>query len=112
MESGCGARASAEALLATEAGDVLFVSGCASNQVKFYPRFDYIILLSAPRDVMLKRLATGTTNSYGKSDEERAKVLQDLEGTEPRLRRAAGHEIDTSAPLDEVVAAVLRIARA
>ena len=35
-------------LLATEDADVLFVSGCKSNQGKFYPQFDHIVLLSAP----------------------------------------------------------------
>ena len=32
-----------------------------------------------------------------------------LETVEPRLRRSAGHEIDASAPLDQVVATVLRL---
>jgi broad-specificity NMP kinase len=26
----------------------LFLSGCESNQGKFYPQFDYVVLLSAP----------------------------------------------------------------
>jgi broad-specificity NMP kinase len=36
-------------LLATKDADVLFVAGCEENQVRFHPRFDLIILLSAPR---------------------------------------------------------------
>ena len=35
-------------LLDTEDTDVLFVAGCEENQVGFHPRFDQIILLSAP----------------------------------------------------------------
>jgi hypothetical protein len=35
-------------LLDTEDADVLFVAGCEENQVRFHPRFDLIILLSAP----------------------------------------------------------------
>ncbi len=38
-------------------------------------------------------------------------MLDLIETVEPLLRQAAGYEIDTSAPLGEVVAAVLRIAR-
>jgi dephospho-CoA kinase len=95
--------------LSLEDSDVLFVSGCAENQVKFYPQFDEIILLSAPAAVLVERLTTRTNNPYGKHPDELAATLQYLETVEPRLRRRAGHEIDTSAPLDQVVAAVLRI---
>jgi shikimate kinase len=98
-----------QTLLSTEDAQMLFVSGCASNQVKFYPQFDEIILLSAPADVIVHRLATRTTNSFGKSPEELAKVLGDLAHTEPLLRRRAGFEIDTTAPLADVVTAVLRL---
>jgi dephospho-CoA kinase len=96
-------------LLTKEDGDLLFVSGCASNQGQFYELFDHVVLLSAPVEVMLERLATRTTNSFGKSPEERAKILDDLAKVEPLLRRRATAEIDTRAPLDDVVAAVLRL---
>jgi shikimate kinase len=95
--------------LSLEDGDVLFVSGCATNQVKFYPQFDEIILLSAPAAVLVERLTTRTNNPYGKHPDELTATLHYLETVEPRLRRGASHEIDTSAPLDQVVAAVLRI---
>jgi shikimate kinase len=96
-------------LLSIEAGDVLFLSGCATNQVKFYPQFDHIVLLSAPAAVIVDRLATRTNNPYGRHPDELALVLHHLQTVEPLLRRSAGHEVDTSAPLDEVVATVLRL---
>jgi shikimate kinase len=96
--------------LAREDGAVLFVSGCATNQVRFYPQFDAIVLLSAPAKVLTERLATRTTNPYGKHPDELAEVLGYLETVEPLLRRGATHEIDTRAPLSEVVAAVLQLA--
>jgi dephospho-CoA kinase len=95
-------------LLSTEDTDVLFVSGCAENMPKFFPRFDLIVLLSAPASVIVQRLRTRTTNLYGKRPEEIARVLSLVKSIEPRLRRAAGYEIDTSAPLEEVVATLLR----
>jgi shikimate kinase len=99
-----------QSLLTSSAPDeVLFVSGCATNQGKFYPQFDHIVLLSAPAAVIVERLAARTSNPYGKHPDELALVLHHLETVEPLLRRSAGHEIDTSAPLDEVVAAVLRL---
>lgn len=98
-----------EALLA-EPSD-LVVLGLEENGVPYLARFDAIVLLSAPEDVLVERLATRTTNPYGKDPAELARVLDDLREVEPRLRRVATHEIDTSAPLDEVVQAVERILR-
>lgn len=96
-------------LLSTEDTDVLFVSGCAENMPKFFPQFNLIVLLSAPASVIVQRLRTRTTNRYGKRPDEVARVLSLVESVEPRLRRAAGYEIDTSAPLEEVVVTLLRL---
>lgn len=98
------------ALLADESGCVLFLAGCSPNQGVFYPRFDHIILLTAPDEVIVERLTTRTNNPYGKRIEEIARVLGLKQIIEPLLRRGAGHVIDTSIPLDEVLARVLSIA--
>ena len=97
-------------LLSTEDSDLLFVSGCAANMGTFLPQFDHVILLSAPAEVIVERLTTRTTNTYGKRPEEVTRTLELMESIEPRLRRISDHEIDTTAPIDEVVADVLRIA--
>ena len=99
-------------LLDTEDAEVLFVAGCEENQVRFHPRFDLIILLSAPAEVLAGRLASRTGNSFGRAPGELARVLDDLRAVEPLLRKAATHEIRTTMPLDEVVAAVLHLADA
>jgi AAA domain len=91
------------ALLDGHGDGVLFLSGCASNQGKFYPRFDAVVLLSAPEDVILERVAGRESNAFGKSRAERDRILDDLANVEPRLRASATAEIDTRAPLDEVV---------
>jgi shikimate kinase len=96
-------------LLSTDDVDVLFLSGCSPNQGKFYPQFDHIVLLTAPAHVIVERLAARTTNPYGKRPEEVARVLGLLHTIEPILRRAAGYEVDTSLPLNQVVAKLLRI---
>lgn len=97
------------ALLASEDAEILFVAGCEENQVQFHSKFDQIILLTAPADVLLRRLASRTNNSYGKAREERCRVLDDLGSIELQLRRAADHEVRTTMPLSDVVAAVLRL---
>lgn len=96
-------------LLSVEDGEILFISGCASNQGKFYPQLDKIVLFSAPTDIIIERLRTRTTNDYGKHPDELAETLGYIETVEPLLRKGAHHEIDTSAPLDEVVASVLQL---
>src|SRR6478672_2986851 len=73
----------------------LFVSACKSNQGTFHHRFDHIVLLTAPTPVILDRLATRTTNRYGRSAQERARILHEIESVEPLLRAAADVQIDT-----------------
>jgi shikimate kinase len=97
-------------LLSTEDSDVLFLGGCAENMGKFLPQFDHVVLLCAPVDVIVERLGTRTTNPYGKSPGEVARVLDLLETVEPLLRRVADHEMDTSASLEYVVTHLLRLA--
>lgn len=99
-----------QALLSADDADVLFLGGCSPNQGRFYPQLDSVVLLTAPARVIVERLATRTTNPYGKRPEEVARVLGLLETVEPILRRGAGHVVDTDAPLDRVVAEVLRLA--
>ncbi|HEU4783268.1 MAG TPA: AAA family ATPase [Ktedonobacterales bacterium] len=101
-----------QALLSTEDADVLFVSGCAANMGKFLPQFDHVVLLSAPADVLVERLRTRASNTYGKDPDEVTRALELVETVEPLLRRAADHEINTSAPLADVVAALLRLPQA
>jgi AAA domain len=97
-------------LLDSDDGRSLFVEGCARNQSKFYERFNAVVLLSAPADVILDRVARRTTNNYGKTPLERAMILDDLARVEPLLREGCTHELDASRPLAEVVADLTAIA--
>jgi dephospho-CoA kinase len=98
-------------LLAADGDRALYVSGCVANQGRFYDRFDAVVLLSAPAEVILSRIATRTTNDFGKSPGERAQILADLESTEPLLRATCTHEIDAARPVDDVVEALVAIGR-
>lgn len=84
-------------------GEPLFIAGTVWNQGGFYPRFDEIVLLSAPLAVMLDRIADRDTNPFGKTAEERERVIADTTEIEPLLRSSATIEIDTRKPLAEVV---------
>jgi len=96
-------------LLAAEDVRPLFVSGCMSNQGKFYDRFEAVVLLSAPAEVILDRIEHRTTNDYGKTPAERELVLHHLASVEPRLRATCTHELDASRPLEDVVDALIAI---
>ena len=98
------------AALLAEDGPTLFVSGTVTNQGRFYGRFDAVVLLSAPGNVLLHRLATRTTNDYGKPAQERRLVSRHLREIEPLLRATCTHEIDASRPLADVVARLVEIA--
>jgi dephospho-CoA kinase len=100
-----------DALLADTSIGLLFVAGCASNQGRFYGRFDAVVLLSAPVEVLLERIAFRDTNAFGKDPAERERILQDLAEVEPLLRATATAELDTRRPLDEVVDAIEELAR-
>jgi shikimate kinase len=97
-------------LLDSDDGRTLLVGGGARNQAKFYDRFDAIVLLSAPAEVMLDRVARRTTNPYGKAPLERAMILADIAEIEPLLREGCTHELDASRPLTEVVSDLIAIA--
>jgi dephospho-CoA kinase len=99
-------------LLARDDGPTLFVSGTVSNQGRFYPRFDAVVLLSAPAEVLLGRIESRSTNDYGKTADERALILSELEEVEPLLRATCTHEIDATQPLEEIVRQLIEIGEA
>jgi broad-specificity NMP kinase len=101
-----------DALLSEGRDGPLFVSGCVANQGAFYPRFAAVVLLSVPEPVLLDRVAARTTNDFGKTDAERARILADLHEVEPVLRSGATAEIDTRIPVAEVADRIEAIARA
>ena len=59
---------------------------------------------------MIERLTARTGNPYGTAPGDMDRILGDLAAVEPRLRKAAGHEIRTTIPLTDVVAKVLHLA--
>jgi dephospho-CoA kinase len=98
-----------EELLARDDAATLYVSGTVSNQGRFYPQFDAVVLLSAPLEVLLRRVEQRTTNGYGKSVEERAQIVENITDVEPVLRATCTHEIDATQPIDAVVSQLVAI---
>jgi shikimate kinase len=88
------------ALLARET--TVAVSGTVDNQGRFYDRFDDVVLLSAPLEVLLSRVRTRTGNPYGRTPEHEAEIRQYLQDVEPLLRRGATLELDGRDPIEEL----------
>jgi shikimate kinase len=98
-----------KALLDSHRTGWLFIAGCVASQGAVYDRFDAVVLLSAPLDVILDRVAE-RTNPFGSMAEDRTKIANDLAAFEPLLRAGADREIVTTAPVPEVVAALEQVA--
>ncbi|MBC7593591.1 MAG: AAA family ATPase [Kineosporiaceae bacterium] len=88
------------ALLETEPD--VFVSGTVQNQETFYDRFDHVVLLSAPVDVLLMRVTTRTNNPYGRTAGEQAEIRRYVVEVEPLLRSGASVELDAEQPVTEL----------
>ncbi len=97
-------------LLDSSAGGTLFVAGRVTNQSSFHDRFDAVVLLNAPTAVLLDRVARRTTNTYGKTPQERAEILADIAEIEPALRATCTHELDAGRPIEDVAADLISIA--
>jgi broad-specificity NMP kinase len=89
--------------LLDEAGpEPLVVSGTASNQGRFYGRFEAVVLLSAPTDVLLERLRTREGNPFGKDPQEVERILRDIEEVQPLLRATSTLELDATRPVGDL----------
>jgi len=97
------------ALLAAEP-DVV-VSGTVSNQGRFYDRFEHVVLLTAPVDVLLERVRRRTNNPYGATEEQRAEIVEYTRTVEPRLRAGATVELDGRRPVSELADVVEGLVR-
>lgn len=78
------------------------VSGTVDNQGRFYDRFEQVILLSAPLDVLLARVSARLTNPYGRTAEQRAEIEGYVSSVEPQLRAGATMELDGRRPVAEL----------
>ena len=96
-----------DALLVDERADILFFAGCEENMIDYLSRFDCIVLLSAPKEVLLRRIEDRTNNPFGKTQIERERILFDLEHIEPRLRKIANFEVNTDDDFELVVEQIL-----
>ena len=93
--------------LLSDGRDVV-VSGTVENQGRF--PFDHVVLLTAPLDVLLTRVAQ-RDNPYGRTEADRDEIRTYVETIEPLLRAAATIELDGRRAVGELADEVERLAR-
>lgn len=87
--------------LLAEPADVV-VSGTVENQGRFYDRFEHVVLLTAPLEVLLERVTSRTNNPYGSAEGDRALIEQHVTTVEPLLRQTATAVLDGRLPVSEL----------
>ena len=75
------------------------ISGTAQNQGRFYDRFEHVIYLRVPVEVLLDRVAHRTNNPYGKTAEQQAAIARYVTEVEPSIRQTATIELDGLLPV-------------
>jgi broad-specificity NMP kinase len=95
-------------LLKKHAGEPLFICSITANQIKYYPQFDKIFLLTAPDDVITHRLGTRTNNYFGRHPLDLARVIGRHEQFDDELKAAGAVVIDSTQPLDTVADEIIK----
>jgi shikimate kinase len=75
------------------------VSGTAQNQRRFYDRFEHVIYLRVPLEVLLDRVRYRTNNPYGANADQQADIGRYVAEVEPLIRRTATLELDGLLPI-------------
>ena len=82
--------------------DTIAVSGTAQNQGRFYDRFEHVIYLRVPLEVLLDRVRTRASNPYGKTADQQADITRYVAEVEPLIRRTATLELDGLLPVPDL----------
>jgi hypothetical protein len=99
-----------QALGATTNSGVRFLCGGVENELDVWDYFDHVACLVIDDKTLRHRLATRTTNEFGKHPDQLEAALKTNALVEERYRRLGATIIDATQSLDVVVREVLAIA--
>ena len=87
----------------------VYLCGFAGGEDEYWDLFDRVVMIAVDNETLRHRLATRTTNSFGKAAHQRdATLAANVGWAESYLGRGAVL-VDGTRPLDEVVAAILDV---
>lgn len=87
----------------------MFLCGSVSNEVQVRDMFIQLVLLSVDEQTMRHRLATRTTNDFGKNPHELAGIVGWQKTIDEDYRRLGATIIDATRPVSVVVDDILRL---
>jgi shikimate kinase len=96
-----------EGLAARARDRTIFLAGMATNGHEVWHLFSRVIYLAIDEPTLRRRVASRTTNDFGKTPSELAAILEWHEFAERQHRQAGATMIDATLPPDRVVDAVL-----
>lgn len=98
-----------QSLVATASSGVTFLCGSVENEVDVWQSFDHVVCLVIDDETLRHRLATRTTNEFGKHPDQLEAALKLNAVVEDQYRRRGATIVDATRPLDVVVQDVLTI---
>jgi dephospho-CoA kinase len=97
--------------LAKQAEDkVIFLCGVAANDIELSGYFSKIICLVIDQETMKHRVATRTTNNFGKAPDELKTILKWHQPVLDKYANAGAVMVDAHQPLDKIVNEVIEVA--
>jgi len=99
-----------EALHRRSRDRTVYLCGCAGGEDEFWDLLDLVICLAVDNDTLRHRLATRTTNDYGKAEHELTAILAANATWAEDYRGYGAVVIDGTRPLDDVVSEIIRVA--
>jgi hypothetical protein len=84
-------------------GQVGFLCGCGANENEIWSLIDQPFYLNVDEETLRKRLATRTTNSFGKTENELRSILDWHSNMAKNCQRFGIEPLDATQPLDQVV---------
>ncbi len=103
-------RSRAEELAALARDRPVFLCGSVENESDVWELFDTVVCLVLDERTLRERVATRSTNAFGKRPAELAAILRWNPTLEATYRRAGAHVVNADRPLAEVVDHVLAAA--
>ena len=100
-----------EALAARGERELVFLCGATANENEVWHLFSRVIYLAIDEDTLRRRLASRTSNDFGKAPNELAAILEWHKDSESNYRRFGAQVIDATLPLDQVVDEIVHAAR-
>jgi len=91
-------------------GHIVYLCGFAGGEDEYRDLFDLMIVIVVDNDTLSHRLATRTTNNYGKAAHEREGILKANVGWAESYRSRGAVIVDGTRPIAEVAAEIISAA--